>query len=207
MVARFALRKGCSVTRPDHARAIRDRLTDPEVLCFALGLAVGRQRQARGVFAVCPAHDDNRPSLSVRVAGDGTIACRCQACGWTGDALSLVAEVRGLDIRTDFRRVLEEAAAIAGYDLGSAPPPRRRLNPAAELAMRIDHAADQWLRGRDIKVRWAIEGATFEELGAALEVLAIADDAASSLDAEFEAVADAWEAERRAAGDPWVCSC
>jgi DNA primase len=50
----------------------------------------------------------------VRLAKDGTIAVRCHGCGATGDALSLIAQVRGLNMRTDFREVLRVAGEIAG---------------------------------------------------------------------------------------------
>lgn len=118
--------------RVDHAREIRFQLADPATLARLLGLEDGAKRQARGLMVRCPVHSENTPSCSMRVADDGTIALKCHACGWTGDALSLVAVVRGLDPQREFRRVLEEAASLCGYDLGdgaaraAAPPPRPR---------------------------------------------------------------------------------
>lgn len=190
--------------RIDHAREIRERLTDPAALCTALGLRLGRQRQARGVYARCPAHSpDNTPSCSVRVARDGTVACRCMVCGWTGDALGLLAEVRGLNLRRDFPLVLEEAAALAGYSLPSGPPPpRKKVDPAVLLAMRIDEVAENWLAGRSIKPDPMFDaGLSPADLGEALADLAAADAARSEQDApvnaELDRLAIEWQARER----------
>lgn len=105
------------MTRPDYAREIRFALTDARELCDRLGMLSDRKgwvRQAGGVIVRCPWHGENRPSCSVRVARDGTIAAKCFSCGATGDALSLIAAVRGLSIKRDFRVLMVEAAELAG---------------------------------------------------------------------------------------------
>ncbi len=105
---------------PDDARDVRDALCDPRGLCDALGLLDGPRswsRQARGVLVRCPWHEERTPSCSVFVGGDGTVAVKCHGCGASGDALSLVAAVRGLDLRADFGAVLEECAYLAGVRL------------------------------------------------------------------------------------------
>ena len=111
---------------------------------LALGLAKGATRQRGGMVIKCPEpnHRDSTPSCSVRLGRDGTIACRCHGCGWSGDALTLVAVALGLDMDRDFRDVLEEAAAIAGVRLepradgqrveGRARPAPRRPAPEPE---------------------------------------------------------------------------
>ena len=96
------------------ATAIRRAITDPAKLCGALGLAKGVKRQARGVTVLCPFHREKSPSCSVTLGDDGTIRVHCFGCDVSGDALSLVAAVRGLDIKSDFSLVLDEAAQIAG---------------------------------------------------------------------------------------------
>lgn len=131
--------------RPDAARELRDELDDPWSLVDRLGLIDGRasfQRQAGGVLIRCPAHPDRTPSCSVRVGSDGTVAARCHACGWTGDALSLVAVASGLDVRRDFPEVIRRAAELAGrwdlLDIERTPrartilPPRPRPAPQPE---------------------------------------------------------------------------
>lgn len=99
---------------PDYAAEIRRTLTDPGRMCERLGLSQGAQRQASGWIVRCPAHDDRNPSCSVTRGPDGTIRARCFSCGWTGDALTLVAAVHGMDIKNRFRDVMVEAASIAG---------------------------------------------------------------------------------------------
>lgn len=101
--------------RPDYSQEIRRSLIDPRRLCAALGLDKGAERQgAGGITICCPAHGDRTPSCSVTRGPDGTIRVRCFACGWTGDALTLVAQAHDLDVRHNFRDVLLEAAQIAG---------------------------------------------------------------------------------------------
>ena len=103
------------MNRPDYSQEIRRSLTDPRRLCAALGLDKGADRQgAGGITICCPAHGDRTPSCSVTRGPDGTIRVRCFACGWTGDALTLVAQAHDLDVRHNFRDVLLEAAQIAG---------------------------------------------------------------------------------------------
>jgi CHC2-type zinc finger protein len=98
----------------DYAQEIRRSLTDPVRLCEKLGLLKGSERQSGGVICRCPAHRENNASCSVRRGKDGTIAVKCFSCDWTGDALTLVAMVFSLDIRSQFREVLTEAANLAG---------------------------------------------------------------------------------------------
>lgn len=102
----------------DEAREVRQALHDPRHLVAVLGLQEGSKAQPGGVMIRCPWHGEDRPSCSVRSAADGTVSVRCFACDHTGDALDLVAVARGIDKR-DFRRLVEEAARLAGMD--SAP--------------------------------------------------------------------------------------
>jgi hypothetical protein len=130
---------GARAPLPDDAREVRAALTDPRALCDALGLLDGPRswsRFARGVIVRCPWHDERTPSCSVYRADDGTIAAKCHGCGASGDALSLVAAVGGLDLRRDFAAVLDEAARLAGVRLSSpstgytAPRPSPAPRPA-----------------------------------------------------------------------------
>jgi hypothetical protein len=129
--------------RIDHAREIRIRMRDPHRLVGLLGLEDGLKRQARGVIVRCPVHAERTASCSVRVAEDGTIAVRCHGCDWTGDALSLIAVVRGLDLRRDFQRVLQEAAGMVGYDLEGAVKPSAVPYRAPQLPARARPPVDE----------------------------------------------------------------
>jgi hypothetical protein len=98
----------------DHAADVRNSLTDPKQLCAGLGLLDGSKRQASGVTVCCPAHAERNPSCSVTVGPDGTIRVNCFGCGFTGDALTLIAAARGVTLRGSFREVLAIGAEIAG---------------------------------------------------------------------------------------------
>ncbi len=45
-------------------------------------------------LALCPCHDDTKPSLNVRITPDGVVLVKCFACGATGLA---VCEALGVD--------------------------------------------------------------------------------------------------------------
>lgn len=98
----------------DVARDIRNALADPRRLCERLALSHGAKPNAGGLLVLCPNHRERTPSCSVTRGPDGTVRVRCYGCDWTGDALTLVAECRGLDVRTQFPEVLAEAAELAG---------------------------------------------------------------------------------------------
>lgn len=120
----------------DVARELRREplAADPLALCRALGIDRPAKRQGAGLLICCPAHAEKDPSCSVRVAGDGTVAVRCHACGWSADAIGLVRQVHSLD----FPEALKELARITGrWDLVDAtqprrPPPSPRPPPAPE---------------------------------------------------------------------------
>lgn len=146
---------------PDRAGDLRRRLADPRRLVELLGLQEGARPQSHGVLVRCPAHADRTPSCSVRVAADGTIACRCFACDWSADALGLVAVAHGLDVRRDFPRVLDLAGELAGAEPlppRQAPPPPRAYPPqpevaalwAASLPVVDDVEVTAWLRSRGV---------------------------------------------------------
>lgn len=112
-------------------------LDDPRGLCEALGLLEGRRgkdwttQSGRGVMIVCPWHGDRTPSLSVSRGPDGTVRVKCFGCDATGDAFTLIAHANGLDVRRDFRDVLDLACDLAGLprperpEFAPRPPPVR----------------------------------------------------------------------------------
>ncbi|MGD0680045.1 MAG: hypothetical protein ABSC94_32070 [Polyangiaceae bacterium] len=123
----------------DVARQLRAELSDPYMLCGALGLGLrpeDRQRQARGVTVRCPRHQG--VSCSVTRAEEGGIRVQCFGCGFTADALGLIAEAQRLDIRRDFRLILATGAQIASrWDLANALRfPRQSASDARPPFMR-----------------------------------------------------------------------
>ena len=120
---------------PIEAAEVRRGLTDAWHLIEALGLGNGARPQAGGAWICCPVHDDQHPSCSVTMGPDHTLRWRCFGCGATGDALTLLAAARRLDLERDFQQVLEEGAELAGLAPAGperAPaPPRRPVPPPA----------------------------------------------------------------------------
>lgn len=139
----------------NYKQDIKHALTDAFAVCTTLGLIGGRatfQRQAAGVIVRCPVHTENTPSCSVQFR-HGALLWKCHGCDAAGDALDLVAAVRGLDTRTNFKRVLIEAAEVGGLSWVAreiedgvvsdrprpvmstpAPEPDRTYPPAHEVA-------------------------------------------------------------------------
>jgi hypothetical protein len=111
--------------------AVKAALRDPADLCRRLGLLEGAKRQGGGLLVRCPAHGDRNPSCSITRGPDGTLRVRCFGCDFSGDALSLVAAVEGLNVARDFRRVLETAASIAGVTIEAQAAPANTSPPRA----------------------------------------------------------------------------
>ncbi len=105
-------------SKADLTRQVKVALANPYELASALGLVNERsQKQTRGIIVNCPAHKDaGRPNLSITVGTDGTARVRCHACGFKGDAITLVGVVHGLDLSKEFKRALRLAAELAGQD-------------------------------------------------------------------------------------------
>lgn len=112
---------------------LRQQLRNPLAVCAALGLVKGARRQPRGVTVLCPLHKEKSPSCSVTIGDDGTLRFHCFGCDAGGDVLTLIAAVRGLDLKAQFREVLEEGAAIAGVEGPSAIEARAAEPPAPRL--------------------------------------------------------------------------
>ncbi len=104
------------MSRPDYAAEIRRTLKDPRKVCQALGLMRKFEPNGSGLLVCCPIQNEKNPSFSVTPGRDGTLRFVCFSCKATGDVLTLVALVHDLDLRTNFKEVLLEAATIAGLD-------------------------------------------------------------------------------------------
>jgi len=111
-------------------------------LVSALGLKGRRNGQQWRV--ACPVHGGKDTNCVVGER-DGSIVFVCHSgCGGAGgDALDLIAAVRGLDVRADFGAVLREAASIAGIQLDSTD---RRFGPMESKPKPIDPALERHQR-------------------------------------------------------------
>ena len=116
-----------------HATALKRRLRDPAKVSRILGLDVGAKQQPHGITICCPWHDDTNPSCSVLAYPDG-LGVKCFACGHTGNVFDLIAVAHGLDVRADFRKVLEIARGIANDVVGddAIATPVERVAPVAD---------------------------------------------------------------------------
>lgn len=128
--------------------AVRARLADPAEVADLLGLGPV-VKQAGGVLVCAPDRDDRNASCSLTVGPDGTLRVRDFGGDLSGDVLSLIAAVEGLDTDHDFPEVLAIGAELAGIDTDRersaprrvptprpAPPPRLDLGPlVAPLAV------------------------------------------------------------------------
>jgi hypothetical protein len=129
------------MTRDTLVPDVRRALGDPKKLAERLGLKL--RPTPTGGMICCPVHAEKTPSCSLRKTDTG-VGVRCFGCGWTGDALHLVAAVEGLQIR-NFREVLARACELAGMPdeardvRGGAPAPPRAARPVMQPAPERDY--------------------------------------------------------------------
>lgn len=71
------------------------------------------RRQGRGYVALCPWHDDSKPSLQINPERQ---SYKCWVCDLGGDVFSFLMKMENLD----FREALEQLAERAGIDLAPA---------------------------------------------------------------------------------------
>ncbi|MBN2385133.1 AAA family ATPase [bacterium] len=95
------------------------------------------KRAGKGWSSHCPLHDDQHASFVFFEDG----GAKCFACGWSGDALSFIAKLHGLNIRTQFADVLKIAAEAVGINI------QRRVSErkiGQTLKDRYDRAKSAW---------------------------------------------------------------
>jgi hypothetical protein len=119
------------MTERDLAREVRRALASPRRVADALGLKV-HDDCGSYVLVLCPVHAEKTGSCSIHKR-DGGVGVKCWGCKWTGDLLTLVAAVYGLEGR--FRETLASACELAGMAAeadelrGGKPAPKRRAVP------------------------------------------------------------------------------
>lgn len=100
----------------DHAQEVRSLLIDARVLCDSLGWSAKAKPNGSGLLIRCPSHKDSDPSCGITKGPDGTLRAKCHACGWSADALGMIALAHSLNPSTasDFREILAIGAQIGG---------------------------------------------------------------------------------------------
>ena len=77
----------------------------------------------------CPIHKDSNPSFSVNLK---TGQCKCFSCGWSGNYVSLYAQLHGLTSKDAFKEILHQA----GLDSAPAAKPVRARCSRSPSALR-----------------------------------------------------------------------
>lgn len=159
-----------TLDRHDHAAEVRRALVDVAAVCAALGLE--RSKSEKGKW-VCPRHGGG--SLNVTVGPDRTLRAKCFGCDFGGDALSLVAECRGLDMRGDFPKVVLAAAELAGLwsvvediEGRARPVAERRAKPMAPRPMAVNVEPERtYPAAAELAALWAAAGFVADDAEAA----------------------------------------
>ncbi len=82
--------------------------------------------------ALCPWHEDNKPSLTI-YEKRGQWQFKCFACGEGGDVFSFYALMNGLDLKADFRKIVDEVGNGAGHGTGTIVVPPLKKAPPREI--------------------------------------------------------------------------
>ncbi|WPZ35717.1 DNA primase [Thalassobaculum sp. OXR-137] len=117
---------------PHFLDELRDRVTVSSVI----GRKYKLERKGREFLAVCPFHNDTKPSLSIV---DDKGFYHCFACGAHGDVFKFLMENDGLK----FMEAVEQVASLAGLEVPKESPEeqqraerRRSLQEVVDLACR-----------------------------------------------------------------------
>lgn len=108
---------------------LKNRIKDDLPISAVIGQYIPLQRSGAGLVALCPFHQDSKPSMNVN---DSKKIYKCFACGAAGDAITFVQKYRGLD----FVEALKEICQKNGMSFESYQE-EKRTNPKVEMAKRI----------------------------------------------------------------------
>lgn len=127
----------------------KDRIRQAVDITDLIGSYLELRRQGRNYVALCPWHDDARPSLQVNPERQ---SWKCWVCNIGGDIFSFTMQREGVN----FREALEMLADRAGIELKSTPAPK--ITPGSPddkntLYKALEWAAEQYheclLRGEE----------------------------------------------------------
>jgi len=107
-------------------------------LADQLHLSRHATRQRDGLVVCCPAHKDTTPSCSIRVCPDGSVRAHCFGCGFSADAIGLIAQVLGLPTSGSgfVTETLAVATELAGFGAAHPVSAAPALSPRASAPRR-----------------------------------------------------------------------
>jgi hypothetical protein len=134
-------------TRVD-AKTLKQRL--PHYLS-AIGHPPVFHPTGSSLTALCPLHQDSKPSFTAKLSGEAWIWF-CHPCGVGGTIIELHAAHSGLSVKTQFNTICEEVAALVCVNSAPAQsPPVRRTPPQASAraskaidADELEHLTTPW---------------------------------------------------------------
>jgi hypothetical protein len=83
-----------------------ERVRDASDIVSVVGKYLALHAKGREFVALCPFHDDRKPSMTV---SPGKQIYKCFACGAGGDVFSFVQQYHGMDFGEALRHLAEEA--------------------------------------------------------------------------------------------------
>ena len=114
---------------------VREQIRQSTDIVELIGSYLQLRRQGRGFVALCPWHNDKRPSLQVNPQRQ---SWKCWVCDVGGDAFSFVMQREGVD----FREALQILADRAGIELTRNRQPK--APPGSPQDKRTLYRAMQW---------------------------------------------------------------
>ncbi len=102
----------------------KERIRQAVDIVDLVGSHMQLRRQGRNYVALCPWHDDSRPSLQVNPERQ---SFKCWVCDIGGDVFSFVMQMEGVE----FREAMQMLADRAGIALGPGPGSRQASATAA----------------------------------------------------------------------------
>ncbi|MEO1497888.1 MAG: DNA primase [Planctomycetota bacterium] len=123
---------------PNDAKEIVRQATD---IVDLVGSYLQLRRQGRGYTALCPWHDDSKPSLQINPERQ---SFKCWVCDIGGDVFSFIMKMDGLE----FREALEQLADRAGIDLSAFRSSTPRAEPGSAADKKTLLAAMAWAEQR-----------------------------------------------------------
>ena len=118
-----------------HDQDVKEQIRQATDIVDLVGGYLQLRRQGRGYVALCPWHDDTRPSLQVNPERQ---SWKCWVCDVGGDVFSFVMQREGVD----FREALEMLADRVGVSLHAPTGPRPQ--PGSPGDKRTLYQAAEW---------------------------------------------------------------